>query len=113
MGQMGNQLFYYNNLVQIANKFNHDFKSPNFTNNDLFNLISPLENTQHLVFDEYIKDYGTEKGIYEFSTNYRLLYKLRTNDDFLRETGELPTFPEIRQVPTKPVEEVNLEDLKF
>lgn len=81
MGQMGNQLFYYNNLVQIANKFNHDFKSPNFTNNDLFNLISPLENTQHLVFDEIIsfKDLINDNLILEENKTYLLdvcLYEL-------------------------------------
>lgn len=61
----------------------------------------------------YIVDYGVDQGIFEFQKNYRLLHLLDTDEDFIREVGVLPTFPEIRQVPTKPIEEVNLEELKF
>ena len=71
-----------------------------------------LKEIQHLVFDEYIKEYGTEQGIHNFQKNFKLLHLLNTDEDFIREVGEIPTFPEIRQVPTKPVEEVN-DDLKF
>ena len=72
-----------------------------------------LKEVQHLVFDEYIKEYGTEQGIHNFQKNFKLLHLLSSDEDFIREVGVLPTFPEIRQVPTKPVEEANLEDLKF
>lgn len=72
-----------------------------------------LKEVQHLVFDEYMKEYGTEQGIHNFQKNFKLLHLLSSDEDFIREVGVLPTFPEIRQVLTKPVEEVNLEDLKF
>ena len=57
------------------------------------------------VINLYLKEYGEYKGIEEFYTQYKLLKILREKEDFV--------IPEIRQVPTKPVEEVNLEDLKF
>ena len=72
--------------------------------------LFPIED---MVFTAYKKRYGISQGIFEFQKNYRLLHLLDTDEDFIRETGELPIFPEIRQVSTKPIEEVNLEELKF
>lgn len=72
-----------------------------------------LREVQHLVFDEYIKDYGVEKGIYEFSKNYRLLYMLKTSEDFMREVGYIPTLPEFQKIPSSiQVEKVD-DDITF
>lgn len=64
-----------------------------------------LKEVQHLVFDEYMKEYGTEKGIYEFQKNYRLLHMLNCDEDFIREVGVLPKFPEIQTVNKQSVEQ--------
>lgn len=72
-----------------------------------------LREVQHLVFDEYIKDYGTEKGIYEFSKNYRLLYMLKTNEDFMREVGYIPILPEFQKVSLNSQIEKLDDDLTF
>jgi hypothetical protein len=72
-----------------------------------------LREVQHLVFDEYIKDYGAEKGIYEFSKNYRLLYMLKTNEDFIREVGYIPTLPEFQKVSLNSQIEKLDDDLTF
>ena len=53
-----------------------------------------LKEVQHLVFDEYMSEYGTEKGIYEFQKNYRLLHMLSNDEDMLREVGYIPQLPE-------------------
>lgn len=63
-----------------------------------------LREVQLLVFEEYMKEHGTEKGIFEFSKNYRLLYMLRTNEDFMREVGYIPTLPEFQKVYKENVE---------
>ena len=57
-----------------------------------------LKEVQHLVFDEYMKEYGTEKGIFEFQKNYRLLHMLDCDEDFIREVGQLPQFPIINKI---------------
>ena len=60
-----------------------------------------LKEVQHLVFDEYMKEHGTEKGIYEFQKNFRLLHMLTTDEDYIREIGvvpELPTFTKVDKV---------------
>lgn len=72
-----------------------------------------LREVQHLVFDEYIKDYGVEKGIYEFSKNYRLLYMLKTSEDFMREVGYIPQLPNFQQVSFKTTAEKLDDDLTF
>lgn len=65
----------------------------------------PTEALLFEVINLYIAEYGQYKGIEEFYIQYKLLTILREKEDFI--------IPEIRQVPTKPIEEVNLEDLKF
>lgn len=39
------------------------------------------------ILNLYVERYGESHGIYEFQKNYRLLYLLRTDVDFLREVG--------------------------
>lgn len=70
-------------------------------------MLSELHFTDYIsgILKYYIKEYGEYKGIEEFYIQYKLLTILREKEEFI--------IPEIRQVPTKPVEEVNLEDLKF
>jgi len=58
------------------------------------------------VFWEYIENYGHAQGIFEFQKNYRLLHLLDCNDDFVREIGEIPTFPNIVKV-AQPEESVD------
>lgn len=65
----------------------------------------------HIIFDEYLKEYGTEKGIYEFSKNKRLLYMLTEDSDYLREVGYIPELPEFQKVYKS--EELNLKKLDF
>ena len=44
----------------------------------------------HKVLDTYVDKYGTVTGVYEFQKNFRVLYMLSTEQDFLREVGILP-----------------------
>lgn len=44
----------------------------------------------------YIKKYGESQGIFEFQKNYRVLYILRTDEDFIREVGTLPIEPDFQ-----------------
>lgn len=53
----------------------------------------------------YTERYGTSQGIYEFQKNYRLLHLLSTDEDYLREIGELPTFPIVNLI----VKEIKIE----
>jgi 5'-3' exonuclease len=50
------------------------------------------------VFTAYLGHFGVTLGIYEFQKNYRLLYMLKDNDDFMREIGSTPKFPSIIDV---------------
>ncbi len=68
-----------------------------------------LNQVRNLVLDEYIKEYGQEKGIFEFSKNYRLLYMLRTNEDFMREVGYIPQLPEFQPVISPTKEEIKID----
>ena len=43
----------------------------------------------------YIALYGDSEGIYQFQLNYRLLTLLSTDEDYIREIGELPQLPNI------------------
>jgi hypothetical protein len=49
---------------------------------------------------EYVSHYKGNLGnaVYEFQKNFRQLYILQTDEDFLREVGQLPELPEIREV---------------
>ena len=70
-----------------------------------------LKEVQHLVFDEYMSEHGVEKGIYEFSKNYRLLYMLRADEDYMREVGYIPELPTFQKV-NKP-EEIKTTEIDF
>jgi len=50
------------------------------------------------ILNLYINDFGDAQGIYEFQKNYRLLHLLRTDVDWLREVGSLPTLPRFNEV---------------
>lgn len=56
------------------------------------------------ILQEYITKYDVTQGIYEFQKNYRLLHLLENDEDFEREVGYIPQFPEIQKV-NKNVEE--------
>lgn len=47
------------------------------------------------VLRKYTQHFGITNGIYEFQKNYRLLYMLKNKEDFIREVGVLPEFPNI------------------
>jgi 5'-3' exonuclease len=64
----------------------------------LFFNIDDEQSLMNLTLEEYIKEYGTSQGVYEFQKNFRQLYILQTDEDFLREVGQLPELPEIREV---------------
>ena len=71
---------------------------------------------ENWVLDAYINHYGTSQGIYEFQKNYRLLHMLNCNEDFMREVGEIPMMPQVREViRDSQIEnkEFNLENLNF
>jgi len=53
------------------------------------------------ILEEYIKEFGSSKGIYEFQKNYRLLHLLTTDSDFMQEVGKLPEFPIINEIKPK------------
>lgn len=80
-------------------------KGKSFTNK-LF-VGKSLKEAQLAVFNEYLKEYGEQNGIYEFQKSYRQLYILRTNDDFMREIGYVPSFPNI--IPVIKENENNVE----
>lgn len=61
-------------------------------------MISNKENEFSNILNEYILFYGQSQGIYEFQKNYRLLHLLETDEDWLREVGYIPKFPEFNKV---------------
>lgn len=60
---------------------------------------------------EYIAHYKGNLGtaIYEFQKNFRQLYILQTDEDFLREVGQLPELPEIKEV----IRDSQIEELEI
>jgi 5'-3' exonuclease len=62
----------------------------------------------HDILIKYIQKYGQAQGVFEFQKNYRLLHMLDCDEDFMREVGEIPTFPNIIKVeqPEETVEEI-------
>ena len=72
-----------------------------------------LKEVQHLVFQEYMSEYGTEQGIYEFQKNFRLLHMLNTNEDMLREVGYIPELPEFQKVVKEEVITNNVNKIEF
>jgi len=62
------------------------------------------------VLSRYISSYrDIPKAIFEYQKNYRLLYLLRTNEDFMRECDTLPMTPEFNSV----IRNVQVENLEF
>lgn len=64
-----------------------------------------LQNWQDGMLETFILDYYIEyykgdvpKAIFEFQKTYRLLHMLDCDEDFMREIGQLPELPEIREV---------------
>lgn len=49
-----------------------------------------IEELPNIVFNTFIEAYGMSKGIFEFQKHYRLLHLLDCQEDYLRETGEIP-----------------------
>ena len=64
---------------------------------------APPHLSEH-VLSRYISYYhSVSQGIYEFQKNYRLLHLLSTEEDYLREIGELPTFPIVNEIKPKEI----------
>jgi hypothetical protein len=72
-----------------------------------------LKEVQHLVFQEYMSEYGTEKGIYEFQKNFRLLHMLNSDEDMLREVGYIPELPEFQKVVKEEIITNNVNKIEF
>lgn len=66
--------------------------------------VFPVEG---LVFSAYKTKYGEAQGIFEFQKNYRLLRMLESDNDFVREIGSTPAFPNITEIPKKHVLIIN------
>jgi 5'-3' exonuclease len=56
---------------------------------------------QEVTLSAYAERYDISQGIYEFQKNYRLLHLLSTDEDYIREIGELPTFPIVNEIKPK------------
>ena len=54
----------------------------------------------------YCTEYGVIQGVFEFQKNFRLLYILRTPEDFFREVGKVPDYPNITEVSKEKVVEI-------
>lgn len=72
-----------------------------------------LENWQDGMLETFILDYYIEyykgdvpKAIFEFQKTYRLLHMLDCDEDFMREVGVLPPFPNIYEIIDKKKEEM-------
>lgn len=53
------------------------------------------------ILAEYLLYYGFSQGVFEFQKNFRLLHLLTTDEDFLREVGQLPEYPNVVEVSKK------------
>jgi 5'-3' exonuclease len=63
-------------------------------NKVLKELDMSLEDVMPIILQQYIKHYETaHKAIYEFQKNFRLVYLLRKQEDFLVELGYIPELP--------------------
>jgi hypothetical protein len=54
----------------------------------------------------YCTEYGLNQGVFEFQKNFRLLYILQTPEDFIREVGKVPDYPNITEVVREEVVEI-------
>lgn len=50
------------------------------------------------VLNAYTYKFGDSEGIYQYALNYRQLYLLKSESDFMREIGQVPKFPNIIKV---------------
>lgn len=68
-------------------------------------MIDSGRNIIHEILIEYILKYGISQGIYNFQKNYRTLHLLETEEDYIREVGEIPKFPEITKIISEELKE--------
>lgn len=65
-------------------------------------IFDSSEPKSFLILQEYLKYYKSyPEALYQFQKNYRCLYLLKTNEDFIREVGkipELPTFTKVKKL---------------
>ena len=54
-----------------------------------------------IVLEGYLKRYDYSKGVFEFQKNFRLLHLLTTDEDFMREVGKLPEYPNVVEIVKK------------
>ena len=57
----------------------------------------------------YCTEYGLNQGVFEFQKNFRLLHILQTAEDFIREVGKVPDYPNITEV----VRDLRIEDVEI
>ena len=56
------------------------------------------ESSLNHILIEYISHFGETQGVFEFQKNFRLLHILQTPEDFIREIGKVPDYPNITEV---------------
>lgn len=54
----------------------------------------------------YCTEYGLNQGVFEFQKNFRLLHILQTTEDFIREIGKVPDYPNIIEIVKEEVVEI-------
>ena len=57
----------------------------------------------------YCTEYGLNQGVFEFQKNFRLLHILQTPEDFIKEIGKVPDYPNITEV----VRDLRIEDVEI
>jgi hypothetical protein len=57
----------------------------------------------------YCTEYGLNQGVFEFQKNFRLLHILQIPEDFIREVGKVPDYPNITEV----VCDLRIEDIEI
>lgn len=63
-----------------------------------FDNKSPEHTYHELVLDKYIEKYDFHEGINRFFENFTMVYILKTENDLIREFGELPEDPIINEI---------------
>jgi hypothetical protein len=59
----------------------------------------------------YCTEYGLNQGVFEFQKNFRLLHILQTAEDFIREIGKVPDYPNITEVVCdSQIEDIEIKD---
>ena len=69
--------------------------------NAILSNVNKNNDYSHAVLKAYVRQYGTVRGVYEFQKNFRVLYMLSTDEDFLREVGSIPNADTV-EVPETP-----------